>query len=76
MEALRILKEDRFGESRFVTAQVRSVDGSPLFSSMFFHGTPANPYGPPFKNKLTTSEGEALAHHESVVVELRRSWKP
>jgi hypothetical protein len=65
MEALEILVRDDFGSFRLTTARIKSVDGSPLFNSVFHEGTPERT--PRLRNQLYTSEAEARAGHASLV---------
>lgn len=75
MQMLRQIATHDAGSFRMTTAEIKSVDGTPLFSSVFFEGTPASAYGAPFRNTLYASEAEAVAGHAAIVERLSAGWK-
>ncbi len=62
---LETLLHTDFGYCRLTTARIQSVDGAPLFNSVFHEGTPERT--PRLRNQLYTTEAEARAGHAALV---------
>jgi hypothetical protein len=62
---LETLLHTDFGNCRLTTARIQSMDGTPLFNSVFHEGTPVRT--PRLRNREYTSEADARAGHAELV---------